>query len=320
MTNVLKKTIEDIKGLKIQGARNVARASIAALVDVAKNSKAKDSQAFYSELTKAAKELEATRPTEPMMRNSLDDTLRFMISFAKTHPSTDPKEMVDAIVKHEKKFEISMQQAIERIAQYGASQINFGSDILIHCHSSTVIAILKKAHDDGKKIKVTCLETRPLYQGRISARTLAQYGIDTTLIVDSASGTHINKMDMVLVGADALTASGDLLNKIGTYTLAQLAKLHSIRFYSACEMFKYDKMTRFGRPGIIEQRDKNEVWGTGLYSREMSKGPQIIPKGLTVLNSAFDLTPASLISAYITEDGLIPPAQLSILAEAKLNE
>lgn len=319
MSSVLQNTIHEIKELKIQGARNVAKKAVEALVDVAKNSKAKTAEQFYSELTQAAKRLEETRPTEPMMRNSLEDTLRYVITFTKTHPSSEPKEMIEALIKHERKFEISMQQAINRLAEYGSSQISYGAEIMIHCHSSSVLSILKKAHDDGKCPKVTCLETRPLYQGRLSARELNEHGIPTTLVVDSASGSQINKMDIVLVGADAINSQGDLLNKIGTYTLAQLARLHSKKFYSAAEMFKYDPLTRFGRPEPIEQRAKDEVWGTGLYSREVSKGPQKIPKTLNVLNPAFDLTPASLISAYMTEDGLIPPAQLSILAEAKLN-
>ena len=310
---------KDIRTLKIQGARNIARAAVEALVESVEDSKAKNKKELYKDLLKDAKILEKTRPTEPMMRNSLDDTLRFVLAWIQTNPQENISSLKLDIGKHYSTFLQQMQSASKKIAEYGAKEIPAGSNILIHCHSSTLIKTLQKAHDLGKNIHVTCLETRPLYQGRLSARELAEYGIDTVIAVDSSVATQMHKMDLVLTGADAITAEGDLVNKIGTFTIAQLANLHSVRFLCTAELYKYDPLTRFGNSEPIEQRNPNEVWGTGLYAKENAKNFVKPPKRLRVQNPAFDRTPASFISAYITEEGLIPPAQLAIIAQAKLN-
>ncbi|PIT84514.1 ribose 1,5-bisphosphate isomerase [Candidatus Micrarchaeota archaeon CG10_big_fil_rev_8_21_14_0_10_45_29] len=321
-TTSLKQVAKDIKELKIQGARKIAKSAVAALVSHAQISKADDKHELYEIMLNAAKELEATRPTEPMMRNALDDALRFTLAWARTHEAKDVSSLKKALLSHQFSFLSQMDDAILKISKYGAAEIPQGANILIHCHSSTTMQILKKAYDEGKNPNVTCLETRPLYQGRLSARELSEYGIATSLCVDSAAGSIINKMDLVLTGADALSAEGDLVNKIGTFTLAQLAKLHSVRFLCAAEIFKYDPLTRFGKAEPIEQRDAKEVWGRGRYRKEeqflKKYSPLPLPKGIHVLNPAFDRTPAPLISAYITEEGLIPPAQLALIAEKKL--
>ncbi|MFH1307198.1 MAG: S-methyl-5-thioribose-1-phosphate isomerase [Candidatus Micrarchaeota archaeon] len=315
----LSEVARDIRSIRIQGARRIARAALEALVSTAQKSKAKTKNELYQQLLSAAKTLESTRPTEPMMRNSLEDSLRFILAWTRTRPSKDVKDMKSALLSHHSSFIDKMHESINKIAKFGSAEIPHGANILIHCHSTTIIKILQKAYDEGKNPHVTCLETRPLYQGRLSARELSEYGLEVNLTVDSASGSLISKMDLVLVGADAITAEGDLINKIGTFTLAQLAHTHSIRFLCAAEIYKYDPLTRFGRAGPIEERGVSEVWGSGLYAKEKAgKNSISIPKKLKVLNPAFDRTPANFISAYITEEGLIPPAQLAILAEKKL--
>lgn len=309
---------KDIRTLKIQGARNIAKSAVEALVNSAEESKAKNKKELYKDLLKAAKILEATRPTEPMMRNALDDTLKFTLAWIQTNQDQDIKSLKLDLGKHYNTFLEQMEDASKKIAEYGAKEIPQGSNILIICHSSTLINLLKKAHDLKKNIHVTCLETRPLYQGRLSARKLSEYGIDTTIAIDSCAGLHMHKTDLVLTGADAITAEGDLVNKIGTFTIAQLAHIHAVRFMCAAELYKYDPLTRFGNSEPIEQRNPMEVWGTGLYAKE-TKDAVNPPKNLRIENPAFDKTPAAFISAYITEEGLIPPAQLSIIAQEKVN-
>lgn len=320
----LNEVVADIKALKIQGARRVARAAVEALVHTAQNSKASAKSELYKELLEASKELEKTRPTEPMMRNSLEDTLRFALAWIRTNKNEDVAQLKKAISSHYLSFLDDMHDSSQKIAKYGAEQIPSGANILIHCHSTTVINLLKKAHEQKKNIRVFCLETRPLFQGRLSARELSEAGIETSLCVDLAAGSIMNKMDLALTGADAITAEGDLINKIGTFSIAQLASLHSVRFFSAAEIYKYDPLTRFGKSEIIEQRDPSEVWGSGLYAKEeqMPNSPDCIraPKRLRIENFAFDRTPARLVSAYITEEGLIPPAQLAIIAEQKISQ
>ncbi|MDE1797971.1 MAG: S-methyl-5-thioribose-1-phosphate isomerase [Candidatus Micrarchaeota archaeon] len=313
----------DIKALKVQGARRIARAALEALTGEALRSQAKTTGDLYEELLDAARRLEKTRPTEPMMRNALDDALRYTLTFVRHHPAQGVKELVRALQDHDAQMLRQMDASVQAIARYGAAEIKDGANVLVHCHSSTLIAILKQAQADGKHPRVTCLETRPLFQGRLTARELAAAGIETRLAVDSAAGTHIMESDLVLVGADAITAEGDLINKIGTRTLAQLAFCHSVRFLCAAELYKYDPLTRWGRTEPIEQRDPMEVWGKGRYAREVSPDGRggaaeealPIPPGLAVLNPAFDRTPAQMVSAYVTEAGLCPPAQLALWAQ-----
>ena len=315
----LAEVARDIRSLKIQGARRIARAATDALVSSAQESKAKTKNELYNSLLKAAETLENTRPTEPMMRNSLEQTLRFILAWVRTHPKKEAADLKKELLVHHKTFLDKMDEDAKKIAKFGSDEITNGANILIHCHSTTTTKILKKAYDDNKNPHVSCLETRPLFQGRLTARELSGHGIDTTLYVDSAAGSIINKMDLVLTGADAITADGDLINKIGTYSIAQLAKMHAVRFLCAAEIYKYDPLTRFGKKEPIEQRDPNEVWGTGLYAKESAKNFIKPPRKLRIQNPAFDRTPASFISAYITEEGLIPPSQLAIIAQAKLN-
>jgi eIF-2B alpha/beta/delta-related uncharacterized proteins len=312
-----KEIIDDIKNLKIQGARRIAKAAIDAIIWQVKNSNAKTKDELYDEIVKLVLELENTRPTEPMMRNSLENALRFMMSWINIHQQEDIEKFKEDFLEYETNFLEEMDQQVERIAEFGSSLIKNGYRVLIHCHSSTVIKILQTCHDQEKDIEVSCLETRPLYQGRLSARELAEYGIKTKLYVDSAMGSIIQKHDLVLVGADAITAQGDLINKVGTYTLAQIARLNQIKFFSAAEIYKYNPLTKFGIDQQIEKRSEKEIWGDGLYAMEKSQ-PIPIPKNLSIENIAFDLTPFSLINAYITEEGIIPPQMIIFAAEKKL--
>lgn len=313
----------EIRALKIQGARRIARAALQALVHAARSSQAKTTGEMYDELLAAARVLEATRPTEPMMRNALEDVLRYTLAWVRAHPSKEAKALAEALAAHEKKLLGLMAAASQKIAKIGAAEIGEGAHVMIHCHSTTLMGVLLEAQKQGKHMQVTCLETRPLFQGRLSARELADAGVDVELAVDSAAGSLMNRMDLVLVGADCITVEGDLVNKVGTSTLARLAFDHSVRFLCAAELFKYDPLTRWGRAEPIEQRDPKEVWGDGRYANESAASggadaPVPVPSGMRILNPAFDRTPASHIAAYITEEGLVPPAQLAWLAERRL--
>ena len=314
------KIAEDIRTLKVQGARRVAQAALQALVSAAAASRAKTKSALYGDLLKTARMLKATRPTEPMMRNALEDSLRYGLAWISMHPKKEPEELAAALQAHESDLLEEMGETVGLIADYGAAEIPKGAHVLIHCHSTTVIQVLVRAQKMGKHPHVICLETRPLYQGRLSARELAAAGMDTALAVDSAAGSLMEKTDLVLVGADAMTQKGDLINKVGTCGLAQLAKLHGVRFLCAAELYKYDPLTRLGKDEAIEQRAPQEVWGSGYYRQEKRSRAKVLPrpKNLKILNPAFDRTPAKYISAYVTEEGLVPPARLAKIAERKL--
>jgi len=301
----VRRICSDISSLKVQGARKIALAAIEALHFSAEDSRAKTPASLYADLLLAADALSKSRPTEPMMRNSLRDTVRFVLLQTQKKGSS-VQSIREALMQQKKDFFSHMQLQFEKICEFGARQMPQRARVLVHCHSHTVVGILRRAQYLGKKPIVACTETRPLFQGRKTARELADAGIDVSLMVDSAANSQLASSDMVLVGADAITASGDLVNKIGTSAIAQLAYMRGVRFYSAAELYKFDPATRWGAPEPLEQRNAAEL------------GAQM--RGVKALNPAFDITPARYVSAYICEEGIIPPQGMLALASKILGD
>jgi ribose 1,5-bisphosphate isomerase len=301
MHKEVRRILSDIRSLKIQGARNVAKESLNAMMIAAKESRARTAAAFRRELASLSEILSASRPTEPMMRNLLDDAVRFASSGkARTIP-----ELKKSFASHEKEMLEGMESDAKNLAVYGAKLIPDGALVLTHCHSSSSTRALIEARRMRKKFSVVCFETRPRYQGRKTATELAKAGIDVTLTVDGAMNLFMKKADIVIVGADSVTSRGDLINKIGTSTLAHIARMNDVSFYSAAELFKYSPMTIFGTLEKIEERDPKEVWDAA-------------PRGVKIRNPAFEATAAKYINGYITEAGVIPPQSFFALATAKL--
>lgn len=306
------KIVEDIRALKIQGARRIAKAAVEALSLAAQKSKAKDWNSFYSDLLVTADNLAGARETEPMLRNFLDDLLALVRSMRGRKIS----EIKSSLASKQKEILDSMEASVARICYHGAEALPEKGGVLVHCHSTTLMSILKLAHKQGKKLKVYCTETRPRYQGRMSAVELANFGLDVTLIVDSAAAGVLasGKINAVLLGADALTSRGELLNKIGSYHIALAAKQHGVKVYSAAELHKYDTATEGGREEPIEMRDALELADGEKMLKEW-KGA-----GLKVENPAFDKVPPNLISAFITEEGLVAPERLAAVAHAAIGK
>lgn len=288
--NLLLKTVKDIKELKkIQGASNIAKHALKALIWVSKTSKAKTTGNFKRELKKAEQLLINARPTEPMTRNAI----KYVIYMAKKEK--DIKKLKKRIIFYSKKCLDKFKKAKITIAEIGSRKVKQNSSILTHCHSSNVINILKNCKK--KKIKVVCTETRPLFQGRRTARDLTKVGVPVTMIVDSAAANLIRKCSMVIIGADVITSEGNIINKIGSKALAILSKHYDIPFYIAAETWKFNPKTAFGEIETIEQRNPKEVW----------KNP---PKKLKILNPAFEAVGKELIDGIITEEGVFAPESI----------
>jgi ribose 1,5-bisphosphate isomerase len=181
-----------------------------------------------------------------------------------------------------------------RIQEIGAKRIKDGDIILTHCHSSAVTGTLLLAHEQGICFKVIQTETRPKYQGRITARELAEVGIDTTMIVDSAARHYMKEVDFVLVGCDAITSEGNIINKIGTSQVALAAYEARIPFYVLGTLLKFDPVTIHGHYEAIEERKIAEIWDDP-------------PAGLKIRNPAFDVTRRDYIHGLISEEGIISP-------------
>jgi len=218
------------------------------------------------------------------------------------------EEIVKEIYKEANRIELEDYHANKSIGGYGQVLIKDKGRILTHCNTGalatagwgTALGVIRSAYEDGKEIVVYVDETRPYLQGaRLTAWELAEEGIPHYLITDNSAGFLISKglIDMIIVGADRITANGDVANKIGTYTLSVLAKAHNIPFYVAAPTTTFDLTTKSGKDIPIEVRNENEI--------KYCNGCKIAPEKTPALNYSFDITPAENITAIITEKGLI---------------
>lgn len=257
------------------------------------------------DLEAAAESLRSTRPTAVNLRWAIDHML-------------DAADRGDDPVKEAEKLLTQDVEANKRIGRYGAELLGFRATVLTHCNAGalatagygTALGVIRAAVEAGKSVDVFADETRPYLQGaRLTAWELQQEGIDVTLITDSMAGHFFqqDQFDAVIVGADRIAANGDTANKIGTYTVAVLAKAHGVPFYIAAPVSTIDPRCPNGAAIPIEERSAAEVMEIG--------GTRIAPEGIAVRHPAFDVTPAGLITAIITDRGVLrPPYEEAIRA------
>jgi methylthioribose-1-phosphate isomerase len=200
------------------------------------------------------------------------------------------------------------EDTCRKIGRIGAELLPDGSSVLTHCNAGglacacygTALGVIRGAVESGKKLRVFADETRPRLQGmKLTAWELAQDGIDVTIIADNMAASLMRKrlINACIVGADRIAANGDVANKIGTYSIAVLAKFHEIPFYVAAPMSTIDPSISSGEDIPIEERSEEEMTHID--------GHRIAPEGAKVINPAFDVTPAHLVSAIVTERGII---------------
>ncbi len=297
---------EKIKSMEIRGAGKIARSAALALQIQAEKSKAKTADELWKELKEAAKLLHSTRPTAV----SLPNALRYVMYRGKItyQDGADIEQLRFIVINAAKEFIHNSEKAIERIAEFGAKRIEDGDIIMTHCHSKAAIGVMKKAWDEGKDIKVIVTETRPKWQGKLTAKELAEAGIPVIYVVDSAARHYMKMTDKVVMGADSITANGAVINKIGTALIALTAKEHRVWVMIAAETYKFHPETMLGQLVEIEERDPYEV----IPKEEL----ETWPKNIVVKNPAFDVTPPEYVDVIITEKGVIPPyAAIDILKE-----
>jgi len=288
--------------LKIRGAPAIGVVSTYALAlgDLKIETSSKDD--FLNKFQDIANTIAATRPTARNLFWAIERMRKVAVA------GRDVAQIKKALVAEAVKVHAEGIEADEKLSQYGAGLIKDSSTILTHCNTGalatagygTALGVIKKAWEQGKKLKVFATETRPLLQGaRITAWELNKAGIPFTLITDSMAGYFISRgeVNCVIVGADRIAANGDTANKIGTYTLAVLAKEHGVPFYVAAPTTTIDLTLASGVQIPIEQRSGEEV--THI------QGVAIAPEGTKAANPAFDITPHKYITAIITENGII---------------
>lgn len=301
----LMRIAEDIKAMRIRGAAEIGRAAADGLVAAASNIKTDDPQEYIEQLNAAYKLLLSTRPTAVSLPNALKYVMHRVSTASKRGMDVD--ELRALTIRAAEDFKKSSREAIRRISEIGAKRIRNGDIIMTHCNSSVAISILKEAKRQDKDFRVIATETRPRFQGRLTAKSLSEAGIPVTLIVDSAARYFMPKVDKVVVGADVVTANGAVVNKIGTSQIALAAKEARVRVFVGAETYKFSPSTVLGELVEIEERPPEEV----VPKEELSE-----LKGVTVANPAFDVTPPDFIDIIITEKGIIPPqAAVLILME-----
>ena len=274
--------------------------------------------AFLSRLEADADALAAARPTAV----NLGWAVRRCLDAARACGS--PDEAADRILALARRMQEDDVAANRAIGRGGAALLPDSGGVLTHCNTGalatagygTALGVIRAAWESGKQPRVFCTETRPWMQGaRLTAWEFARLGVPATLIVDSAAGALMaaGRVSAVVTGADRIAANGDAANKIGTYALAALAHAHNIPFYVAAPVSTVDFGTSDGEAIPIEERPAEEVTSLG--------GRRIAAEGVDVWNPAFDVAPARLVSAIITERGVArPPYEASLRAVAERSE
>ena len=295
--------IRAIKTLEIRGAPAIGIAGGFALAVAARAQIKTDSEHLKRILADVAGEIKAARPTAVNLAWAVDRTLHIGIKYEGENIDELRQFLWDEAVTILREDE-AMCRAIGRI---GAELIKDGDSILTHCNAGalatggigTALAVIYTAHEQGKKVKVYADETRPILQGaRLTCWELMQEGIDVTLICDNMAGFLMQqrRVTKVIVGADRIAKNGDFANKIGTYSVAVLAKEHGIPFYVAAPSSTFDDNIPSGKEVPIEERASDEITSWG--------GVQTAPTGVKAYNPAFDITPAELVTAYISDKGI----------------
>jgi ribose 1,5-bisphosphate isomerase len=284
ITRVLE-TSAKISSMEIRGAGRIATAAAASLRDFSKDMQTQSLEDFNHQMEKAAGILLKTRPTAVSLSNAIRMVMKYR---AEDLPSARL-----AVVLNANRFIENSEKALERIGQIGSRRIRDGDTVLT---SLAALSVISTAHKSGKKIKVIATESRPRFQGITTIGMLDQMGIETELIVDSAARSVMNEVDLVVVGADVITANGTLVNKIGTAQIALCAHEARTSFIVAAETYKFSPRTILGELVTIEEREAGEV----LF--DISKYSNV-----RVRNPAFDVTPHQYIDLICTEMGAIPP-------------
>ncbi|MSQ12800.1 MAG: S-methyl-5-thioribose-1-phosphate isomerase [Dehalococcoidia bacterium] len=299
-----RQVVEAIRELRVRGAPAIGAAGAFATVLAAQELGRQAPSDFRARLEQAASEIASARPTAVNLRWAVRRVLRASEG-AKT-----PAESVALLLAEAHLIQQEDEAANHAMARFGADLLPQGATVLTHCNTGalataghgTALGVIRTAWEQGKLKQVLATETRPLLQGaRLTTWELQQEGIPVTLMADSAAGFRVSQggVSCVILGADRIAANGDTANKIGTHMLAVMAKEYRVPFYVAAPTSTVDLDTPTGADIPIEERKPEEVRGFA--------GVQTAPDGVPVYNPAFDVTPARLITAIITERGVVRP-------------
>ena len=311
-----------IRNMVVRGAPAIGVAAAMGIALGVKNSKAESGADLKKDFDEICETIRQTRPTAV----NLFWAIRRMQEKFETLRVRPVAQIKQALIEESQRMHAEDIAANQAMGRYGATLMPASGGVLTHCNAGalatagygTALGVIRAAVEQGKKIHVYADETRPFLQGsRLTAWELMKDGIPTTVISDNMAGAMMNqgKIGAIVVGADRIAANGDVANKIGTYTVAVLAKEHGIPFYVAAPISTVDLDTPDGSKIPIEQRNAREVTHIA--------GKQMVPDGVEIENPAFDVTPAKYVTAIITERGIArAPYEESLrqLAQAPTNK
>jgi methylthioribose-1-phosphate isomerase len=292
-----------IRNMVVRGAPAIGVAAAMGIALGVKNSKAENGADLKKDFDQICDTIRQTRPTAV----NLFWAIRRMTEKFESLRVRPIAQIKQALIEEAQRMHAEDIAANQAMGRHGATLMPSSGGVLTHCNAGalatagygTALGVIRAAVEAGKKIHVYADETRPFLQGsRLTAWELMKDGIPTTVISDNMAGVMMQqgKIGAIVVGADRIAANGDVANKIGTYTVAVLAKEHGIPFYVAAPISTVDLATPDGSQIPIEQRNAREVTHIA--------GKQMVPDGVQVENPAFDVTPAKYIAAIITEKGI----------------
>lgn len=279
--------IQDIKDLNIQGAQNIALASLDYIFNFLGKNKFESSDELVKKLDSVIGHLMKTRPTEPCMKN----TIRYVHDVSYERDILKFKNKILERIQEARNFFSESQKKIDEITK---RKIKNGTHIYTHCHSSTVISALIYSKKTGINFVVYNTETRPRFQGRRTAEELAKQGIKVHHFIDSALKHTIKAADIVLIGCDAILSTGEVVNKIGTNLITEIADKYDVPVYICTDSWKFDPFTIKGYEEPIENRPSKEVWDKKINN-------------IKIHNPAFDIIEPDHITGIISELGIYPP-------------
>ncbi len=287
--------IEEIKNNKTDGASELARQAVGVLKIAAEHSRAKSTKEFLREQKEIGRRLVSARPAMAPIFNIVS---RLLNALTKKAARIDLDSCRHLAISGADELVAGSLKAVAQIAQYGSRLVADGDRIMTHSYSSTVVAALKEAFSQYRNIEVIVTRSGPGRTGERIARELGSHGIPVTFIDDTAVGLYISKLNKVMVGADRVCADGAVVNGIGTYQLALAAEKTNIPFYVLCETLKFDSKLK-SEEVELEEKEPSEVAEPGK-----------LPPEVRVKNPYFDITPLELVTAVVTENGLLTAKKL----------
>jgi methylthioribose-1-phosphate isomerase len=316
------KTYQEVaEAIRVMVVRGAPAIGVAAAMGVAlgvRNSKANSLAELREEFKQITETLASTRPTAVNLFWAIERMKRLFKEIATEN--SERRAIAGRLIEEALAIQTEDIESNRRMGNFGQVLLPNSGTILTHCNAGalatagygTALGVIRSAIEHGKNLRVLADETRPFLQGaRLTAWELWKDDIDVRVISDNMAGSFMRQglIDAVIVGADRITANGDVANKIGTYSVAVLAKQHEIPFYVAAPFSTLDLKMPDGSHIPIEQRDPNEVTHMG--------GVRVVPEGVSVFNPAFDVTPHEFVTAIITDRGVATPPYTQSLARLK---